>query len=74
MSSHLVMLVLFCFFIKSVIAGVLIACDHCFHFFQENKSYGVEPFALILCLHVADNHVTNKVNPITTVVLREYDQ
>jgi hypothetical protein len=34
-------------------------CDHCVFFFQENKSYGVEPFALILCLHTADHHVTN---------------
>jgi hypothetical protein len=30
------------------------------HLFQENKSYGVETIALILCLHVAVHHVPNK--------------
>ncbi len=28
-------------------------CNYCF-FFQENKSYGAQPFALILCQYVAD--------------------
>jgi hypothetical protein len=34
--------------------------DHCFLFFKENKSHGVKPFTLILCLHVADHHITKK--------------
>jgi hypothetical protein len=36
-------------FFMSVIAGDLIVTIS--FFFQENKSHGVEPFALVLCLH-----------------------
>jgi hypothetical protein len=32
--------------------------------FQENKSYGVETIALILCLHVAVHHVPNGPDPL----------
>ncbi len=33
--------------------------DHCFFSFRRINHMALKPFALILCLHVADHHVTN---------------
>ncbi len=45
----------------NVIVGFLILII--VSFLQENKLYGIKPFALILCLPIAENHVTNNYSP-----------
>jgi hypothetical protein len=41
---------------SSVVACNIIGIKIVLRLFQENKSYGVKTFALILCLHVGANH------------------
>jgi hypothetical protein len=58
-SRRLIILV----FYMSVIAGVLIVTI-VFLFFQENKSHGVKPFALVLYLHACwTSHTKQEQSP-----------
>jgi hypothetical protein len=49
-------------------------CDHCFIFFLENKSHGVEPFALILSLHIANHLVMNNREEISGRFIMDMQQ